>query len=118
MNNRNQHRLPSDSSFKSFRVTSKIINLTLFYVLVSLYQGQGSISPNFFRQAKSCRRTAFVEKFHQKNVSQICAPFAKNLCAKIRQTLFDICQNYAPFAEFCAKKSFSYCARKKVARAC
>ena len=56
---------------------------------VSLKSHLGSISPNFVRQAKRRRRTAFGEKnaiqFHQHTVAlnwpqtvhKICAPFAK-----------------------------------------
>ena len=64
---------------------------------------QGSISPNFVRQAKSCRRTAFGDKFavqfHQLNVkAKITSKFAKR---------------HSPFAKFVRrKKLLIQCARK------
>ena len=67
------------------------------------YTLQGSISPNFFCQAKICRRTAcgekFAIKFHQHSTSN---------CTKIRP----VCE--LKFAQFVSKNSPNLCAIRQL----
>ena len=96
------------SDYRKDRLSTSIFDSRKIVVdaLTIRHHDLGSISPNFERQAKRCRRTAFGKKFavqfHQLNVmGNITSKFAKRRSPNL-----------------CAEKSISFCAREKVGRQC
>ena len=89
-------------------------------VSLSLFR-QGSISPNFFRQAAICRCTAFGEnftvQFHHHthpNCTEICPIFWAEIRRASAQFAESVRRSLSPIRQ----KGFSSCARKKVGLKC
>ena len=123
-------KLKDSSTFLARDNRQKVVRLIIVPInhVLKKMGLQGSISPNFFRQAKIRRRTACREKFavqfHQNstsNCTKICPVFELKFAQFVSKNLPNLCavrQTLLPFAKYVRQKKLLILCRRKCRRKC